>query len=363
MAIQPSSSSNEKYKAFTMVSFLFLLMLIATSARATRSQNVVYWGQNTNENSLSTYCTPAAGVDMVILSFLSTFGNGQTIPSGNLGPSCYISPQGEPQGCEELALEIQACQNQSIPVMISLGGKTGTYFLRSQSEAEEIGQNLWEAYGHTNGTGAVPRPFGTTFVNGWDFNIENASGNQYYSHLISLLRSYFLEDPNYTYYISGAPQCVIPEPDMQTIIQNSNFDFLWVQYYDNALCSFKNASNYESWVKLIQDTPSANATIFFGLPASPDESGSAGFYWEPAALASMLRHYQNDSTWGGVMLWDAGYSTMNVNDNCNYAQEVRHILDTGMPCPVLFPTNTTEITPVAKAGTRRYAGKPIRSSK
>jgi chitinase len=295
---------------------------------------------------------------MVVLSFLSAFGNGQTIASGNIGP-CSISSFGEPQGCEELALDIQACQNHSIPVIISLGGGRGSYSLESQSEAELIGQNLWEAFGNANRTGTVPRPFGATFVNGWDFNIENAVGSQYYPFLISMLRSYFLADPDHNYYITGAPQCSIPEPNMQTIIGNSTFDYLWVQFYNNPSCSHPNLLNYNSWVDLIKDTPSAGAKVFLGLPASPLAANGyptgSQYYWEPRSLAPVIKAYQNDSAWGGVMLWDARYSSNNINGNCTYAQEVQSILNTGVPCS---GTGNASMPTQRK---RPLAGKPIRA--
>lgn len=72
--------------------------------------------------------------------------------------------------------------------------------LSSQQEAETIGQNLWDAYGAGNGT--VPRPFGATTVDGWDFDIEASSGNQYYQYLIAKLRSNFNGG---NYVITGAP--------------------------------------------------------------------------------------------------------------------------------------------------------------
>jgi Chitinase len=200
--------------------------------RASGAQNVVYWGQNgggtVENNDLSTYCTSTAGIDVIVLAFLYQYGNGNEVASGVIGQSCSISTSSEPSQCDDLAAAISTCQANGVKVILSLGGAVGAYSLSSQQEAETIGQNLWDAYGNT-GNGGVPRPFGYTFVNGWDFDIEASSGNQYYQYLISTLRSNFASDPSNTYYITGAPQCPIPEPNMQQIIVNSQFDYLWVQ--------------------------------------------------------------------------------------------------------------------------------------
>jgi hypothetical protein len=78
---------------------------------------------------------------------------------------------GEPRQCDALAAAIQQCQSNGIKVILSLSGVVGTYSLSSQQEAQIIGQNLWEAYGNTDGSD-IPGPFGSTFVDGWDFDLE-----------------------------------------------------------------------------------------------------------------------------------------------------------------------------------------------
>ncbi|KAJ5698936.1 chitinase 2 [Penicillium macrosclerotiorum] len=311
----------------------------AFQRRASGAQNVVYWGQNggntVENNDLSTYCTSTSGIDIIVLAFLYEYGNGNTIASGTIGQSCYISPAGEPQNCDDLASAIKTCQNNGVKVILSLGGAVGAYSLTSQAEAETIGQNLWEAYGNTAG-GSVPRPFGSNFVNGWDFDIEASSGNQYYQYLISTLRSNFASDASNTYYITGAPQCPIPEPNMQQIITTSQFDYLWVQFYNNPGCSVNGAINYNDWVSNVAGTPSANAEIFIGVPASTlgatGTSSGAQYYLEPSALATLVGEYESNSAFGGIMMWSAGFSDSNVNNGCTYAQEAKSILTTGSPC-------------------------------
>ncbi|KAJ5864191.1 Endochitinase 2 [Penicillium soppii] len=304
-------------------------------ARGSGGQNVVYWGADPHVQDLSKYCTSDSGIDIIVLSFINEFGNGKTIPAGTIGNQCSVSTTGQPQNCESLAASIETCKSVGIKVILSLGGASGAYSLSSQAEAETIGQNLWEAYGNTAGSN-VPRPFGKTFVNGWDLDIEAWSGNNYYQYLISALRSKFASDSSNTYYITGAPQCPIPEPNMQVIINNSQFDYLWVQFYNNPYCSVGGNLNFDAWVSNVAGTSSANAKIFLGVPASPlgatgTESG-ARYYSDPSALAALVTKYQSNPSFGGVMLWSAGWSDTNVNNGCTYAQEAKRILTTGSPC-------------------------------
>lgn len=294
---------------------------------------VVYWGQNggntVENNNLSTYCTPESGIDIIVLAFLYQYGNGMMIPSGTIGQSCYISLTGQPSQCEQLASAIDTCKANGVKVILSLGGAFGAYSLLSQEESESIGQNLWEAYGHTN-INSVPRPFGDTFVNGWDFDIETSSGNQYYPYLINKLRSNFKSDPTNTYYITGAPQCPIPEPYMQDMITNSKFDYLWVQFYNNPSCSITGVVNYVDWVQNIANTSSANAKIFLGVPASPlaatGTSSGAQYYVTLRDLTALVRRYSRYNAFGGVMMWSAGFSDANVDNGLTFVQEVKQVL-------------------------------------
>jgi chitinase len=313
----------------------------ASTHASTGAQNVVYWGQNggstVENNDLASYCSSNSGIDIIVLAFLYEYGNGNTIPSGTIGQSCTISSSGEGQQCDDLAAAIKTCQSNGVKMILSLGGAVGAYSLASQAEAETIGQNLWDAYGNVgNGIGSVPRPFGSTFVNGFDFDIESNSGNENYQYLISKLRSNFASDSANTYYITGAPQCPIPEPNMQEIITKAQFDYLWVQFYNNPGCSVNGNINYDAWVSNIANTPSANAKIFIGAPASPlgatGTSSGSQYYLAPSALASLVSQHSSNPAFGGVMMWSAGFSDSNVNSGCTYAQEAKHILTSGSPC-------------------------------
>lgn len=309
--------------------------------RADGAQNVVYWGQNgggvVENNDLATYCTKNSGVDIVVLAFLYQYGNGNKIAAGTIGQSCSIATSGEGQNCDKLAKAIDTCKSNGVKIIMSLGGAAGAYSLSSKEEAEIIGQNLWQAYGNLNGANSsVPRPFGKTFVNGWDFDIEASSGNQFYPDMIAKLRGNFASDPSNKYFITGAPQCPIPEPNMNDMITKAKFDYLWVQFYNNPSCSLGGTINFDDWKKNVANTTSASAKIFIGVPASPfgatgTESG-ARYYLDPAKLASLIGEHKSDSAFGGVMMWAAGFSDANVNNGCTYAQEAKHILTTGSTC-------------------------------
>ncbi|KAJ6437648.1 chitinase [Purpureocillium lavendulum] len=302
----------------------------------TNHQAVVYWGQhggNTRENSdLAAYCKPDSGIDIVVLAFLFTYGNGLTTPSGTIGQSCTITSEGQAQGCDGLAAAIDHCKSRGVKVLLSLGGAVGAYSLRSQEEAEAIGQRLWDAYGNTDSKN-VSRPFGKTFVDGWDFDLENSDGSQYYGHLIAKLRSNFVSDPGGRYLVTGAPQCPVPEPNMHAAIKQAKFDYLFVQFYNNPTCSVDGHINYNEWKHYIANAPSADAKIFFGVPAAPlaatgSQSG-ARYYLQPAALASLIRAYKTDDAFGGVMLWSAAHSDGNVIGGKTYAQHVKNMLGLG----------------------------------
>lgn len=308
-------------------------------SRATGGQNVVYWGQNgggtIENNDLSAYCSSTAGIDILVLAFLYEYGNGNEIASGGIGQSCSIATSGEGSQCDALASAISTCQSKGIKVILSLGGAVGAYSLSSQQEAETIGQNLWEAYGNVQG-GSVPRPFGSTFVNGFDFDIESNSGNQYYQYMIAKLRSNFASDSANTYYITGAPQCPLPEPNMGEIISASQFDYLWVQFYNNPGCSTNGNINYNDWLSFLATTPSKNAKLFIGVPASPDgatgTASGAQYYLAPSALSTLVSQFSSNSAFGGVMMWSAGFSDANMNGGCTYAQSVKSILSGGGSC-------------------------------
>ncbi|UKZ57234.1 Chitinase 2 [Trichoderma virens] len=340
--------------------------------QAPGAQNVVYWGQNgaVENNDLSAYCTPTSDIDIIVLSFLYQWGQGASALGGTIGQSCGITTSGQPQNCDALTAAITKCKNAGVKIILSLGGASAYSSFSSADQASQAGQYLWNAYGGGSG---VTRPLGNNIMDGWDLDIESNPGtNQYYASLVNTLRSNFASDPAHKYVITGAPQCPLPEPNMGVIIQNSVFDYLWVQFYNNNdypadPCSLGLPGdapfNYNNWTTFLQTTPSKNAKLFIGVPAAPLAAnggpGGAVYYATPSQLATIVNDVKGESNFGGIMMWSAGFSDSNVNDGCNYAQEAKHILLTGSPCssgPVSVsqpsvPTSTTTSKPPGSSQT------------
>ena len=82
-------------------------------------------------------------------------------------------------------------------------------------------------------------------MDGFDFDIESnipgkndtAYQSRGYAIMIKTLRALYALEPVKKYYISGAPQCVIPDSHLGDAINSAWFDFLFVQYYNSAQCS------------------------------------------------------------------------------------------------------------------------------
>jgi chitinase len=332
----------------TFLTFLALGAALVSAGvirtRATAGLSVVYWGQDDSEKSLGEYCAAGQGIDIIVLAFLSTIGNGNT-PSGNFGNECELDSTGN-GSCNQLAADIDTCKSNGKKVLISIGGAGATYQLTSTADADGAAWSLWNEWAAPGAVSAdAPRPIGDTFVDGWDFDLEDNPNNSgsFLGELVTKLRSNFASDPDHTYYISGAPQCPLPEENMGDAITSAQFDWLFIQFYNNDYCSayqlFQNdggAFNYDDWVTYVAGTASASAKLFVGLPASTtastgDNSGEK-FYVSTTDLPSLVSQYSSHPQWGGIMLWDAASSDANSANGCTYAQEVYSVLTTGSAC-------------------------------
>ncbi|XP_078151330.1 hevamine-A-like [Carex rostrata] len=295
------ASQTRSRSILSLLTISILLSLLTASAQA--GSIAVYWGQNGNEGTLADTCA-TGNYGYVILAFLTTFGNGQT-PVLNLAGHCDPSAG----TCTGLTSDIQSCQSMGIKVILSLGGASGSYQLTSTSDAQNVADYLWNNY---LAGSSSSRPLGSAVLDGIDFDIESGSSD-YYGDLANSLKQYSSQ-----VYLTAAPQCPYPDTYLGPALQTGIFDYVWVQFYNNAPCQYSSGditnlvNSWNTWTSSFQVT-----NVFLGIPASTDAAGSG--YIPPNDLTSqVLPAIQGSSNYGGIMLWNRYYDLEN-----NYSAQVK----------------------------------------
>ena len=159
----------------------------------------------------------------------------------------------------------------------------------------------------------VHRPFGTSVIDGFDFDFETV--NQNMAPFAKQLRTLMDADKAQTgkqWMLTAAPQCPYPDvADNQMLGGDVAFDAIWVQFYNNycGLPSFIqgastqgifNFDTWDHWAKTVSANP--NVKIMVGVPGSPTAAGTG--YAPASALASIFSYCKQFSSFGGVMIWD-----------------------------------------------------------
>lgn len=168
--------------------------------------------------------------------------------------------------------------------------------------------------------------------------------------------------------ITAAPQCPL-EAKWQTmtyLLQNVQFDRLWIQFYNNELCGLLNADgtpnpgfNYADWETYLANTPSKNAKLHIGLPGSPSAAGSG--YVDASVASTYLCKYGDYSMFGGVMVWDQWFASQNTVDGASYNQVLYESMKCGCKaCPVTTSTvSTSTIASSTAASTSESTAPPV----
>jgi len=132
--------------------------------------------------------------------------------------------------CSQIAEDIKTCQSAGKKILLSLGGASPNTVIDSDSSADSFADFLWGAFGPVQDTTLYPRPFEDAVVDGFDLDIETG-GSVGYAALVNELRTRFATDSSKTYYISAAPQCVNPDPNLSDAIENSDIDYVFVPLF------------------------------------------------------------------------------------------------------------------------------------
>lgn len=293
---------------------------LANAFSATANSNVaVYWGQNSegSQARLADYCKDTSA-DIVILSFLSVFYGTGGYPELHFGAGCEdgsVFSGTNLLQCPTIAEDIVSCQAQGKKVLLSLGGSGGTYGFDTAEQGTVFADTLWNLF--LGGTSDF-RPFGTAVLDGFDLDIEDG-GSIGYTEFVTELRLHFADSTSKSYYISAAPQCVLPDAYLNTVIMSAKIDFVFVQFYNN-LCGMQAwsaddgdaAFNFAGWDSLIASSYNPNAMVYLGVPASSTAAGS-GYVSISTVLQAASYLQTTYSNFGGIMMWDASQAWANTD--------------------------------------------------
>lgn len=304
------------------ISLFSLATKVSATFDASSNQNVVvYWGQASagSQEDLSYYCD-SDDVDIVVLSFMTSFPGTNDVPTLNFASACSEQFSNGLLKCTQIATDIKSCQSNGKKVLLSLGGESGSYGFSSDSDAEDFAGVLWDLFGEGS---SDTRPFGESVIDGFDFDIENNEPAGY-AALAKELRQYF-ESGSKNYYLSAAPQCVYPDASLGDLLENADIDFAFVQFYNN-YCNVDKQFNWDTWTDYAANTsPNKDIKIYLGLPGSSSAAGSG--YIDISKVKSTISTIGADSAFGGVMLWDASQSFTNKVDGTTYAGAVKEALE------------------------------------
>ncbi|KAF5776099.1 putative chitinase [Helianthus annuus] len=204
---------------------------------------------------------------------------------------------GTPHDCDKVSTGIHHCQSLGVKVLLSIGGATDTYSLSSADDARGVANYIWNNFlgGHSNS-----RPLGDAVLDGVDFDIEQ--GEPHYAALANRLR----ELGGDKIYLSAAPQCPFPDAKLQRALNTNQFNYIWVQFYNNPQCEF-NANNVASFMKSWRQWTSSfpGSKIFIGVPASKSgDAASSGYIPKPQMTSKVIPFAKMSQNYGGVMLWN-----------------------------------------------------------
>lgn len=289
--------------------------------RAAQTNVAVYWGASpaTTNGGLLTLCQNP-NVDVIMIAFLGAYFGPNGYPSLKIGGnSCRAATAAQQTtapglvNCVAMAPTITECQRIGKPILLSLGGSTSTSNFSSAAQATELASTLWALFGAdlTNSTTQPIRPFGTSVVlDGFDMDPENDMPN-YYGVFASALRAKYATNSSKPFYLSGSPQCPIPDPSLplDTVLQ---FDWVWPRFYNAMRCNINSAgflSSITAWSQQLM-TNGSRARLYPGVAVS-NLTGSG------VVAGSDLNSYisrinlTNVANFGGLMLWDGSFALAN----------------------------------------------------
>lgn len=304
--------------------------LVPTGASKKGPGIAIYWGTGNSQGKDPNFATVCATpqYDIIIISFANKIGSHTRNADGY--PEMSISGCGSAinsanpylPDCSAVGALIPTCQAAGKKVILSLGGGDASVGFNSNAEGTAYATMLWNLL--LGGDGNV-RPFGAAILDGIDLDIESGS-TLGYGAFVTALRALMDADTRKPYLITAAPQCVFPDawmgpddpkkpatanPNTPLSFAPTAFDHLFVQFYNND-CRWANADYFATTYKQWSTLPTTRQPkIWIGLVPTTDAAMTED-YVAPAQLTTLVQAGAAFPSYGGVMLWDAGYDLIDA---------------------------------------------------
>ncbi|KAF9909105.1 Chitinase 1 [Linnemannia zychae] len=241
-------------------------------------------------------------VNVFALAFISQIQNGK--PILNFASHCVKTFPGSPLlDCPKIGQDIKACQANGKTIVLSVGGASGAYSLPDAASGRAFADQVWDLF---LGGSSNTRPFRSAVLDGIDLDLELGQ-NYGYAAFVDALRGKFSSGSR-PFYITAAPQCPYPDVATKEALEQSWFDLVWVQFYNN-YCGVNNFSSgsfnfatWNNWATTV--SKNKDVRILLGVPGGPGAAGSGVI--SAAQLNTILAAVKSYSNFGGVMMWDTG---------------------------------------------------------
>ncbi|KAF1344879.1 glycoside hydrolase superfamily [Delphinella strobiligena] len=335
----------------------------ATFSATSKTNVVTYWGQGAGQDTLLSYCENP-NIDIINIGFVNVFPDQGKAgwPGTNFGNACGSEVYTHNNMstdllsyCPQIGPDIVLCQSvYGKKIFLSIGGAGADTYNDNSTSGQNFAKFLWGAFGPNTTAWAEadgPRPFGDAVVDGFGFDIESElssapvlDGTTITNYMTlgwtamvnEFKNTLFPEDASKSYYLSAAPQCVVPDAHLSNAIANAWFDFIFVQFYNTASCSARSAlssstkratgfTGYDNWVSATSLNP--DAMIYMGLAASTASASEATYYLEPSEVQTLVNEIYSSDRFGGIMLWEASTGAGNIICDRDYPTWMKQILD------------------------------------
>ncbi|KAJ5512157.1 Glycoside hydrolase superfamily [Penicillium fimorum] len=285
------------------------------------SNIVVYWGQNSfngkgdqAQQPLAYYCDNK-DIDVIPISFnmmVNGPGGAPEIDFSVTSKDCDVFKGTQLKSCPAIGKDIETCQTKGKTILLSIGGATYSEGgFKSEQEAKNGAQLMWETFGPKQEGSKALRPLGDAVLDGFDFDFEANVQNMaaFANEMRSLIEA---DKSNQKFYLTAAPQCPYPDQADKEILNGPVYiDAIWVQFYNNfcgvnnfntdSSSSKYNFEEWDNWAKTV--SKNKDVKVIIGVPAFTTAASTG--YVPASQLSKVIEYTKKFESLGGVMMWDA----------------------------------------------------------